>query len=386
MAQSLSIDYFLHPRWRFALVVTISGLLLSFAGANAAPVFNASAFAEKRNNGVVVGQDQQASGDSAVPVYRFAAQPGSTGGQASADAGVGVLKVSASSSADAAPPMTTGPYAVAIASVRLDDTLVIRSPILSGTGIAQVLALLDRPVPPGLPGGVVTRSGLGDASVGSTVNVGKAGQTGWLVTFGYGAQSTWASAAPWEEFSVNSVPVAPGTGLVTLQVPFTVGDTLKIQMAATAYASAQGNLSGPAAADANLANSLYWGGITSITVGGVTTTNFTALSPTGSDWKRSYIPPPVIPLLPRMEIRPIGADLQISWPATNGVILETTSHLPTSEAWTSLSFTVSGETASATLSPTNNAAFFRLRTVPLAQSLPKPFVNADPSVLDKWKN
>lgn len=358
-------SFCLRPRGRSTLAITLSSfLILSFAGANAAQVFYASTFAEKRNNGVVVGKDQQESGNSAVPVNRFAAQPGSTGGQASADAGVGVIKVSASSSADAAPPMVTGPQASATASARVDDTLVIRSPILSGTGIAQVLALLDRPVPPGLPGGVATRSGLGDAWVSSAVNVGKASQPGWLVTFQYGAQSTWASAAPWEEFSVNSVPVAPGTGLVALAVPFTVGDTLKIQMLASAYASAQGNLSGPASADANLANSLYWGGITSITVGGVTTTNFTALGSSGTDWKRSYVPPPVVPVLPRLEIRPSGTDVQISWPATSDVVLETTDHLPDSTAWTSLPFTVNGETASATIEPTGHAAFFRLRAVP----------------------
>lgn len=355
----------LRPRGRFTLAVILSCfLLLSFAGANAAQVFYASAFAEKRNNGVVAGQDQQESGNSAVPVSRFAALTGSTGGQASADAGVGVLKVRASASADAAPPMVTGPNATAIASARMDDTLVIHSPFLSGTGIAQILAQIDRPVPPGLPGGVVTRSGLGDASVSSVVNVGKAGQPGWLVTFGYSAQSAWSSAAPWEEFSVNGVPTAPGSGLVALEVPFTVGDTLKIQMMASARASAQGNLSGPASADANLANSLYWGGITSITVGGVTTTNFTALGSSGTDWKRSYVPPPVVPVLPRLEIRPSGTDVQISWPATSDVVLETTDHLPDSAAWTSLPFSVNGETAVTTIEPTSHAAFFRLRAVP----------------------
>lgn len=350
------------PWCRFTLEVIIPGvLLLSLARANAAQTFSATAFAEKRDKGVVVATDQQVSGNLAVPVNRFAALAGSTGGKASADAGVGVLKVSASSSADAAPPLVTGPNATAFASARMDDTLVIRSPILTGTGIAQVLAQLDRPVPPGLPGGVVTRSGLGDASVGSVVNVGKAGQPGWLVTFGYGAQATWASAAPWEEFTVNGVATAPGTGLVALAVPFTVGDTLKIQMTANARASAQGDLSGSASADANLANSLYWGGITSITVGGITTTNFIALSPTGTDWKRSYVPPPVIPMLPPMAIRSLGADFLISWPTTDGVILETADPDPTSFNWASLPFTVSGDTASVTLRATNNTAFLRLR-------------------------
>lgn len=354
-------------RWRFTLAVTFSGgLLLSSTGANAAQVFNASAYAEKRNNGVVVEKDQQDSGNSTVPVNRFVALPGSTGGQAGADAGVGVLKVRASSAADAALPMTTGPSATCMANARVDGTLVIRSPILSGTGIARVLALLDRPVPPGLPGGVVTRSGLGDAAVNSAVNIGKAGQSGWLATFAYGAQSAWSSPAAWEEFSVitNGVVTAPGSGLVTLEVPFTMGDTLKIQLTASARASAQGNLTGAASADANLANSLYWGGIMSITVGGVTTTNFTALSPTGTDWNRSYISPPVIPTLPRLEIRPLGADVLISWPATNGVVLETTDHRPNFLAWAPVPFTVTGDVASATLSPTNNAADFRLRGVP----------------------
>ena len=70
----------LRLRWRFALAVSSSVvLLLSFTGANAAEVFNASAFAEKRHKGVIVGQDQQASGSPAVPVSRVVALSGSTG-------------------------------------------------------------------------------------------------------------------------------------------------------------------------------------------------------------------------------------------------------------------------------------------------------------------
>jgi hypothetical protein len=94
---------------------------------------------------------------------------------------------------------------------------------------------------------------------------------------------------------VNSVP---GTtyGLLLFDIPFTFGTEFTMHIEFRGASSAIGEISSAeASASFDLANSIYWGGFSSVTVGGTTVSAYDFTSDSGFDWRRSSIPQNSVP-------------------------------------------------------------------------------------------
>jgi len=75
---------------------------------------------------------------------------------------------------------------------------------------------------------------------------------------------------------------------VTIQAGFEA--PLAVELTGTAIASSGGE------ATADLGDSLYWGGITGVSVGGVALDEFTVTSASGTDWAQSFVPASTVPV------------------------------------------------------------------------------------------
>jgi len=78
-----------------------------------------------------------------------------------------------------------------------------------------------------------------------------------------------------------------------LDIPFTFGTPLSLYAFSKVYADAGAGNEATGNGSADLANSIYWGGIASITnSNGAPVTDFTAFGATGHDWVESSVPVP----------------------------------------------------------------------------------------------
>lgn len=96
----------------------------------------------------------------------------------------------------------------------------------------------------------------------------------------------------WENPTFNSEKVnnAPGliTGVFTVQIPFRFGTPLALSAAASANSFAE---YATASAFSDLGNSIYWGGIQSVSFNGEVVP-YSLLAASGTDWSRSMAPVP----------------------------------------------------------------------------------------------
>jgi hypothetical protein len=78
-----------------------------------------------------------------------------------------------------------------------------------------------------------------------------------------------------------------------LDIPFTFGTPLSLYAFSKVYADAKAGKEATGNGYADLGNSIYWGGIASITnSNGAPVTDFTAFGATGHDWVESSVPVP----------------------------------------------------------------------------------------------
>jgi hypothetical protein len=99
---------------------------------------------------------------------------------------------------------------------------------------------------------------------------------------GGGAYDISASAFNSDTTGYVGSPFGLYTATVTVQSDFQ--QPLDIELSASAVSQTGGE------AVADLTNSLYWGGITGVSIGGVKVDGFTVTSASGTNWANSFIP------------------------------------------------------------------------------------------------
>jgi hypothetical protein len=92
---------------------------------------------------------------------------------------------------------------------------------------------------------------------------------------------------------VNLQPGNP-VGLFTFAIPFTFGSPFRLRMTANGNTTTAGADGSDGFGSFDLANSIYWGGISSITSNG-SVVPFSLTSESGFDWMQSRIPVAGVP-------------------------------------------------------------------------------------------
>ena len=215
-----------------------------------------------------------------------------SGGRSVASAGLGALQSSSTASANG---NFSNPNEFAQGQARADavwyDLVTLNGAGLSGTGTANARIFVQPPA------GGMTNSGVaavgGDfrasAYAGFGVRVG-----GNLLKFDTQVETTQGGIDPLYTYTrVNDLNFAGALGgFWDISFPVTFGQAFGTEgfMITLAMTRAGGN-----ATTQSFANgySIYWGGITSITLAnGATTTAFSALGDTGHNWALSAVPEP----------------------------------------------------------------------------------------------
>lgn len=221
-----------------------------------------------------------------------------SGGMGKASASLGVLKSSSAASAVGVNSSNGGSDGVgrlgrARADAEWRDVVTVLGTGLSGTtGWANVRFFIDAPA------GNVTNDGIaglggnfsGTATADFSLRVNSV-----LFTFNTSARLTNSGTVSSETFTrVNGVNYAGSlSGYWDLIAPITFGQGFAIDAFITTSASTLAGANSTVNSFSNFGNSIYWGGITSITsASGATTTDFSALGDTGHDWEVSAVPVP----------------------------------------------------------------------------------------------
>lgn len=228
-----------------------------------------------------------------------------TGGNAAASSALGVLKAASTAgaigvSAISGPnqPFTTS-TAHADASASWSDDVLILALGQSGSGIARIALRVDASIGSLWADGSVTaenKAGDGQAFAGADFQVNHVSlfsfrelvsQQGYVsstTTILNGAAYLGSAASFWADVAGNHY----------LDIPFTFGTPLSLYAFSNVYADAGGAGRGATGNGyADLGNSIYWGGIVSVTdSNGLPVTGFTALGTTGHNWQASAVPVP----------------------------------------------------------------------------------------------
>lgn len=271
--------------------------LAGTASASEATVLNlgASYFDSNRTSGSIAPPRQTAATGVVSGTARIESL--GSGGRSFASAGLGVLKSSSTASAVGVSSSNGGSDGFAsIGRARADavwyDVVTLVGAGLSGTGLANVRFFVDAPA------GSVTNDGTaglggnfaGTASADFFLRVNSV-----LFTFNTQARLTHLGTDTANTFTrVNNVGYTGSLGgYWDLSIPITFGQAFGIDAGITTSAITLAGANSTVNSFANFGNSIYWGGITSITLAnGTTTTAFSALGDTGHDWNRSAVPVP----------------------------------------------------------------------------------------------
>lgn len=188
----------------------------------------------------------------------------------------GILKLSAASA------VTNTGFSQAQSSISFVDELTFSNSGLTGQLGFLTASVLVSATSGAIHGGTF----LGGPSAGTA-------QTNWdlVVTADSNPvlklqKSLWESPAFYSE-KVNDAPGGV-TGAFTVQIPFRFGTPLSLSAGASANSFAE---YATASAFSNLGNSIYWGGIQSVTVDG-TVVPYSLFAASGTDWTRSMAPVP----------------------------------------------------------------------------------------------
>lgn len=97
--------------------------------------------------------------------------------------------------------------------------------------------------------------------------------------------------------SLNALTGAHGDALTTYFVTghFAVGDPVPLDVELTGSAQSSHTFTGDGSASFDLSHSLYWGGITNVSIGGTPVNSYTLTSDSGTDWTRSFAPSTGVP-------------------------------------------------------------------------------------------
>lgn len=190
---------------------------------------------------------------------------------ANASGATGALKVRASTA-----------NAQASAAVDYWDTLTFTTPGLSGRGIARIHLAYDEPDLSIF--GVAAASAFFYGGVYEIDN-GERGKIlfGFSNSYSVSDRPVYSYPIFWAYDRGAWQRVEDFEGRIVFTVPFTPGVPLFISLRAGADASGE-------VATADFSQSLYWGGIDYVSVGGVESADFTATSGSGADLRRSYVP------------------------------------------------------------------------------------------------
>lgn len=233
--------------------------------------------------------------DGDVSVSALKAYSGS-GGSSSATAGLGILKAAAVSGAVRGNIFDgNANIGRAYANATWSDVVSINGSGLSGTGTANIRLLVT--------GGSVSNDGtagtsdcciMGDATASLLLlNRTSAGDS-TLFQFDTEAHLRSQPGASYAVTRVNGTTFLGNlNGFWDIDIPFTFSEGLSLFATVNVDASGLAGSNSSANSYANFGNSIYWGGINSISLAnGSTTTDFSAVGSNGHDWKVSAVPEP----------------------------------------------------------------------------------------------
>ncbi|WP_457354051.1 PEP-CTERM sorting domain-containing protein [Roseateles sp. P5_D6] len=280
--------------WIFNAVICLAamGPAISASASEVKVTVFANYTAEDGSNGGV-GPVTHSSVNGSVSEKISSVWSGS-GGSSGATADYGVLKSSAIASASRG-NIFNGFASVgkAYAAAHWSDSVTVAGAGLSGTGWANIRFFVDPASGSLLNSGT---AGLGGSFAG-TAAADFVFSAGGATVFSFNVQAalTHLGTDPTYTFTrVNGLDYTGDLrGFWELSIPVTFGQAFALDAGidTTAYTLAGSNSS--VDSFANFGNSIYWAGITSITLAnGSTTTAFSALGNTAHDWKVSAVPVP----------------------------------------------------------------------------------------------
>jgi len=244
---------------------------------------------------------QTSNNNDPLSIAATAADRG-TGGDAAASSALGVLKAASVTGAIGVsvipnPPFTTS-SAHADASASWSDDVPMLAPGQSGSGIAHVVLRVDASIGSLWADGSVTpanQTGGGQAYAGTEFRVNGVSLFSFYALVSQNGNDSRTTTVFNEAAYPGSVASfwTDVAGDHYLDIPFTFGTPLSLYAFSKVYADAGAGNEATGNGSADLANSIYWGGIASITnSNGAPVTDFTAFGATGHDWVESSVPVP----------------------------------------------------------------------------------------------
>ncbi|MCQ8118074.1 hypothetical protein [Methylomonas rosea] len=271
---------------RFNKFIPLAAIsLLAFAShASASVVYSANSNTQVRKvqNGTFIIAEQHEDPKSTNDGSAVTTSSSSSQGRSSANITNGTIKVFAEA-ANAGPQNQP---ASANGNASIKDNITIHSlQLIDGSqGIARGHIYIDLPLS-GTTAAATSHVGNADASANAALSL--LGPNGSVTLFNYTEQSSLF--ANFTDVYTNT-SLAGAKGHYTVDIPIILGQAFTLEMRAVASVTARAvNSSGVA----DLANSFYWGGLESITVGNLNITDFNALGSSRVDWKASYAPVPL---------------------------------------------------------------------------------------------